>query len=276
MAKNSLLVLLIFFLSGLARGQTSASENIVSLELDAPQLDTLKRMWIYLPDNYDEEPRHCYPVLYMHDGQNLFDTSTAFSGEWRIDEWLDRTKGRKMIVVGIEHGNEKRIQELTPFPNPEYGGGGANAYLEFVVNDLKPYIDKHFRTDPNKTSTGIMGSSLGGLVSLYAMLQYPEVFGFAGVFSPSLWFNEEIFSFVNETELAKDQRFYILGGTEEGETMIPNMQRMTLLLLRKGIPEENLRYKTVEGGRHNEDLWAKEIPEALTWWLQDFQPNCGK
>ena len=113
----------------------------------------------------------------MHDGQNLFDKNTSGYGEWKVDEALDklyREKGLKLIVVGIDHGGSERLNEYSPFKNEKYGGGKGDAYLDFVVNTLKPYIDSNYRTLSDKKNTGIMGSSMGGLISHYAALKFPK------------------------------------------------------------------------------------------------------
>ena len=110
----------------------------------------------------------------MHDGQNLFDATTSYVGEWNVDETLDSINAQ-VIVIGIEHGGEKRIEELTPTKHEKYGGGNANNYLDFIVTTLKPFVDKSYRTKPNTKNTAIFGSSLGGLVSFYAALKYPTI-----------------------------------------------------------------------------------------------------
>ncbi len=156
-----------------------------------PQLNRERRIWMYLPPDY-EVSNEAYPVVYMHDAQNLFDETTSYSGEWSVDETLDRLfkdKNLKLIVVGIDNGGEKRLDEYSPWKNEKYGGGEGDAYLDFVVNTLKPYIDNNFNTLKDKTNTAIIGSSMGGLISHYAALKYPEVFGKIGVYSPAFWFS---------------------------------------------------------------------------------------
>ena len=258
-------ILFLFFLIAFSGfGQGSASSRVEIFEIAAPQLDTLKTIRLYLPKGY-ETSKERYPVIYMHDAQNLFDTLTAFSGEWQVDEFLDTQKGQKVIVVGIDHGNEKRIAELTPFPHEIYGGGEAEAYLNFLVQTLKPHIDSSYRTLPKAENTAIFGSSLGGLVSFYAILKHSEIFGKAGVFSPSFWFSEKIYDFTEGSNLNKNFKIYILGGTAEGESLIPDIRRMEQLLLKKGLPPKKLKIKIVEGGEHNEGFWRAEFPAAFNW-----------
>ena len=160
--------------------ESTASKQVSSFNIEAPQLKTTKKIWLYLPKNYDAAKKK-YPVIYMHDAQNLFDATTSYVGEWNVDEKLD-SLNTQVIVVGIEHGNEKRIDELTPYKNAKYGGGNADNYLEFIVKTLIPEIDSKYRTKTNVRNTSIMGSSLGGLVSYYAVLKYPKVFGKARIF----------------------------------------------------------------------------------------------
>jgi predicted alpha/beta superfamily hydrolase len=161
-------------------------------------LHTNKKIWIYLPKNYKTSEKK-YPVMYMHDAQNIFDAKTSYVGEWNVDEKLDSLQAQ-VIIVGIEHGNDERFEELTPYKKKEYGGGNADNYLEFIVKTLKPTIDSKYRTKTNSKNTAIMGSSLGGLVSYYAIIKYPEIFGKAGLFSPAFWFNrKEIIELTNQT-----------------------------------------------------------------------------
>ncbi|MGB7842151.1 MAG: alpha/beta hydrolase-fold protein, partial [Salinimicrobium sp.] len=165
----------LFLLNFSVFAQSTASPNVSTFEIAAPQLDTIRKIWVYLPENY-ETSEESYPVLYMHDAQNLFDAATSYSGEWKVDEVLDSLKTPQVIVVGIEHGNDKRIEELTPYPNEKYGGGKADAYVNFLMITLKPHIDATYRTLPDAENTAIMGSSLGGLTSFYAAIKYPETF----------------------------------------------------------------------------------------------------
>ena len=189
----------IFFCTQIVICQESTASNQVStFTIEAPQLKSTKKIWLYLPKNYTSSTKK-YPVIYMHDAQNLFDSKTSFAGEWNIDEKLDSLSAQ-VIVVGIET-TEKRMEELTPFVNAKHGGGKANDYLDFIVNTLKPTVDGTYRTKTNAKNTIMIGSSLGGLTSFYALLKYPNVFGKAGVFSPSFWFNrDELVDLLKQTK----------------------------------------------------------------------------
>lgn len=246
-------------------GQYSALSEIRIFEHPAPELDTTKTIRIYLPASYENSEKS-YPVVYMHDAQNLFDEKTAFAGEWEIDESLDSLK-QDVIIVGIDHGGDQRIDELTPFPNEKYGGGNGEAYVNYIVNNLKPYIDENFRSKPQREHTGIFGSSLGGLISFYAGIKHPETFGKVGVFSPSFWFSESIYDFTENAEITEAIKFYFLAGSAEDETLIPNINKMIRLLEVK-VSEENILFNTVEDGEHNEQLWREAFPKAILWLME--------
>lgn len=244
--------------------QSTASKNVSTFTIEASQLKTTKKIWIYLPENYSAAAQKKYSVIYMHDAQNLFDAKTSYVGEWNVDEKLDSLKAQ-VIVVGIEHGNDKRIDELTPYKNEKYGGGNASNYVDFIVKTLKPYIDKNYRTKPKAKNTIIMGSSLGGLVSYYAALKYPEVFGKAGVFSPSFWFSNDIYTLTEQAPKIKT-KIYFLCGDKEDDDMVKDVNKMERLL------EKNRCYclhltktKIIKGGEHNEKLWRDGFVNAVLW-----------
>ena len=244
-------------LSGWSQGK------VTSFIIEAPQLQTSKKIWLYLPHNYETSEKK-YPVIYMHDGQNLFDDKTAFAGEWRVDETLDSLKA-EVIIVGIESSNEKRMDELTPFPNEKYGGGKADTYLDFIVTTLKHHIDTNYRTKTGKMNTAIAGSSLGGLVSYYAVLKYPNVFGKAAIFSPSFWFTNDIYTLTENTKKL-NTKLYFLCGDSESETMVNDMNKMVDLVNDKRCSCMHLTKKViVAGGKHNEKLWSKEFGKAYLW-----------
>lgn len=262
MKRIFLAVLLLFTLIG--KAQSTASQNVSTFTIEAPQLKTSKKIWIYLPNNYSKDLQKKYSVIYMQDAQNLFDAKTSFSGEWNIDEKLDSLKA-PVIVVGIAHGNEKRIDELTPFKNEKYGGGNADNYLEFIVKTLKPYIDNHYRTKTKAKNTILFGSSLGGLVSYYGALKYPEVFGKAGVFSPSFWYSNDIYTFTEKIPKIKT-KFYFLCGDKESDDMVKDMNKMEKLLDTKRCYCLHLtKSRIVNGGEHNEKLWRDNFVKAVLW-----------
>jgi predicted alpha/beta superfamily hydrolase len=244
--------------------QSTVSNQVTKFVIGAPQLDTVKTIWVYLPKDYKNSENY-YPVIYMHDAQNLFDKETAYAGEWKVDEYLDGLSTNESIIIGIEHGNEKRIDELTPYKHEIYGGGKGDTYIKFIKNTLKPHIDSSYRTFPDPKNTILFGSSLGGLISLYGVLNYPDTFGKAGIFSPALWINPEIYNLVESATISISTRFYFLAGTEESESMIPDLNRMISLLKTKGVPDEHIKSRSIEGGQHNEAFWSQHFGEAYQW-----------
>lgn len=254
---------LFFFLFSITK--TEAQKQFSTFEIDAPQLQTKKKIWVYLPLNYEKSNKK-YPVIYMHDAQNLFDAAASYAGEWNIDETLDSLKA-KVIIIGIENGNEKRIDELTPYKNEKYGGGNANAYLEFIVKTVKPLIDTTYRTKPNAKNTAIWGSSLGGLVSFYAALQYPEVFGKVGCFSPAFWINKkEIFQKMEDTPKFTTKIYLLCGDKEDSGAMVSDMKEMETLINSKRCECKKLNKSViVKEGEHNEKLWRNAFAKAYLW-----------
>ena len=259
-----LYLLISAFVLNVINAQSTASTQVTKFTIASTELDTLKTIWVYLPKDYEYSTKS-YSVIYMHDAQNLFDAKTSYVGEWEVDEYLDHLSDPKSIIIGIEHGNEKRIDELTPYNHEKYGGGKGDTYLSFITNTLKPHIYKTYRTKTDAEHTTIFGSSLGGLLSFYAVIKYPETFGNAGVFSPSFWINPEIFDLVKNTNIPETSRFYFLTGTDEGETMIPKLEEMLNLLKSKGVNETQFESLNIEGGQHNEKLWATYFGKAYQW-----------
>lgn len=257
------LAFLVFATSGAQ--EHTASPQVSTFTIEAPQLKTTKKIWLYLPKGYAASTKK-YPVIYMHDAQNLFDAKTSYVGEWNVDEKLDSLNAQ-VIVVGIEHGGDKRMDELTPFKNAKYGGGHGDEYLEFIVKTLKPEIDGKYRTKTNARNTTIWGSSLGGLVSFYALLKYPETFGKAGVFSPSFWFNRnEIFELTQNQKKLKSKIYFLCGDSEGDEDMIADLNKMEQLIDTKRCACKKLNKKTiVKGGKHNEKTWRDGFVKSYLW-----------
>jgi predicted alpha/beta superfamily hydrolase len=255
-------------------GTSTAAENvhIIDEEFYMPQLDRYRRVWIYLPPDYEETENH-YPVIYMHDGQNLFDVITSFLGEWEVDETLNDLYDEGYfvpIVVGIDNGSQHRTDEYTPWINPEYGGGQGSLYMEFIVETLKPYIDENYRTLPGRESTGLWGSSLGGLISEYGLLKYQEVFSKGGIYSPSYWWSDSVWTFTADMGIQHEIKIWQMTGSLEGGSMVPQTWDMDELLTNMGLDEEHLSTTIVEGGEHNEQLWREDFEEAYLWLFHSF------
>lgn len=266
MFKKILLSIPFFLLFINSKAQEStASKQVSTFMMEAPQLKTTKKIWIYLPKSYTTS-RKKYPVLYMHDGQNLFDKTTSFSGEWNIDESLDSLNA-EIIIVGIEHGNEKRMDELSPYKNEKYGGGDADAYLNFIITTLKPEIDKKYRTIKKAKGTYTAGSSMGGLASYYAILKFPKIFSKGIIFSPAFWFSNEIYTLTSKNPKT-DAKMYFLCGDNEDDSMVYDLSRMTDLLKLKVNSPSQIEIQVIEGGQHNEKLWREAFPKAYLWLLK--------
>ena len=246
----------------------TAGVHVLSPPLAMPGLDRQRTIRVYLPPSYGAGERR-YPVLYMHDGQNLFDDATSYIGEWGVDESMDalaKSDGIEVIVVGIDHGGDKRITEQGPWTNPRYGVSEGKQYLDFVVNTVKPFIDAKFRTRPGRGDTGIMGASLGALSSQYAMYEYPDVFGMAGLFSPSYDFSDEVYSYTAARHLPAGSRLYlVIGGKEGREPLfnVANVWKMEAQLRAAGDPDVTLYSAVRAGAEHNETFWKTEFPIAI-------------
>ena len=256
----------------------ASPENILLLHPDfyIPQLGRSRRIWACLPPNY-WSGEQCYPVVYLQDGQNLFDNPEAKFGSWGIDKAVNRlfvgnpTRSAdsqhfsSVILIGIENGGERRIDEYSPWRHPEHGGGEAAAYLDFICETLQPFVNKHLRTLPERRHTGILGSSMGGLFALYAALERPDRFGMAGVFSPSLWFSKSVFEFAEKKRAQLPVRILLMAGQQESATMVSELLELYETLLAAGHADENLHYDLHSDGAHSEWFWAREFEHALNW-----------
>ncbi|GAB2788026.1 alpha/beta hydrolase-fold protein [Rhabdobacter roseus] len=234
-----------------------------------PQFPRPRRVHVLLPYDYNHHPGRRYPVLYLTDGQNLFGEGSSF-GNWGIDKQLAvlAEKGKAdVIIVAIEHGEDERMRELSPYDNARLGKGEGAHFLRFIINVLKPKVDSLYRTLPDRLHTGLGGSSLGGLLSVYAALMYPHVFGKLMIFSPSLWLSERVFFDAIHFFEPYATRMYLYGGGEEGGQMVPKLKQ-----LRETIKGQGFGYDRVEiklsvdpKGEHSEERWGEEFPKALEW-----------
>jgi len=252
-----------------AQRPASAQPNVKVLKnvVNIPGLDRQRTLRIYLPPGYEDSEKR-YPVMYMHDAQNLFDAATSFAGEWQADEHLNalaKSDGLELIVVGIDNGQENRNTELSPWENEHLGEPEGEEYTRFLVEVVKPYTDANYRTKPGREHTAIMGSSLGGLLSHYAIYAYPQVFSKAGIFSPSYWVSQKVFEMTEENPVPKDTRLYLLVGKKEGPGMYENMDKMYDFIKEQGHPEGQISAKANEEGEHNEAFWSSEFSEAVKW-----------
>jgi predicted alpha/beta superfamily hydrolase len=250
-------------------GHTAVGAVKILEGVESPQLGNRRDLLVYLPRSYGRGDRR-YPVIYMHDGQNLFDRATSFGEEWEVDQTLEEVSGEGLetIVVGIPN-TDGRLDEYSPFHDRKHGQGGrGDEYLDFIVRTVKPIVDRDFRTRPEREATGIAGSSMGGLISLYAFFRRPETFGSAGVMSPALWFGGRgIFDYVRGRTHTPG-RIYLDIGTNEGTEALNDARRMKALLEEKGYRTgHDLLFFVEMGGRHNERAWARRLHYSLRFLL---------
>lgn len=263
-------------------GHTVVGNLKVLPNLYSPELGNQRDIFVYLPPSYASGTDR-FPVLYMHDGQNLFDDATSFAGEWQVDESMEllSAEGIEAIIVGIPNAGIARLDEYSPFPAPNLGGGHGDSYLDFIVQSLKPLIDTDFRTLSGKENTGILGSSMGGLISLYAFFRHPDVFGAAGAMSPSLWFAKgSIYKYVRSVSF-RPGKIYLDAGTREyggnsswlgilghSRRYYAGVRRMQRLLVKKGYrPRHDLLYVEEKWAHHGESAWARRLPKAIRFLL---------
>lgn len=251
-------------------GQSTANAQVQVLtdSFYMPQLNRYRRIWAYLPPDYDSLTSKRYPVIYMHDAQNLFDNLTAFAGEWEIDESMNslfQQGDHGAIVIGINNGGGQRINEYSPWVNAQYGGGQGDEYVDFIVQILKPYIDQQFRTDSTRLGTAIWGSSMGALISQYAAMQYQSVFSKVGVFSPSLWFSSQVYSQVSTIGKQFPMKFFILAGAQESASMVTQVTQLKNDLLANGFTASEVELVVKADGQHSEWFWRREFKPAYQW-----------
>lgn len=249
----------------------TAQVRIVDTAFFIPQLNKKRRVWVYLPKNYQTTGKN-YPVLYMHDGQNLFNEKTAFAEEWGVDECLDslQTKLQKeCIIIGIDNGLDKRMNEYNPYDHFQYGKGMGNEYVDFIALTLKPYIDSKYRTRKGRDFTYLAGSSMGGLISWYAHLKHSSVFGGAAVFSPSFWISPQIAIDAEKWDSMDLLRFYFYTGGKEDATSVADMQKIAGILQKK--KQTQIRTVVNPIGQHSEKYWRQEFPAFYTWMANNWK-----
>lgn len=250
-----------------------------------PQFGWNRRVWVYLPPGYEDNAKR-YPVLYMHDGQNLFDPKESSFGVWHVGEAMERLfekhESDGVIVVAPDNGGANRLNEYSPFHDPEHNAGGAGAaYMDFLVNTLKPYVDENFRTRPEREYTGIAGSSMGGLISLWGGLAYPETFSKIGAFSSAFWFaNRKLFDHVRDwgkngtLRRAGSTWVYLDVGGREGhdpqteKTQVHDTIDMYYLLQELGIPDDETKLVLDAKATHSEPEWARRFGDAYAWLFE--------
>ncbi|MFZ0636959.1 MAG: alpha/beta hydrolase-fold protein [Candidatus Acidiferrales bacterium] len=226
---------------------------------------------VYLPPGYDDQPGRHFPVLYMQDGQNLFDPNTSFIKDmyWRVGETADALIGagaiQPLIIVGIYNLGKRRAGEYTPVKMPRLGGGRAEKYTKMLLQELKPWVESKYRVQSGAAHTGMAGSSLGGLYTLYAGLRFPNVFGKLAALSPSVWWGHGWMNdFAAKAPMDSRPRIWLDVGTREGARIVPTVERFRDVLLGRGWHlNDDLHFEIIGGGEHNEDAWAKRVGPFL-------------
>jgi predicted alpha/beta superfamily hydrolase len=250
-------------------GDPSAVPLLVRRRLLSPELRNFRDLIVALPPSYHSS-RQRYPVVYLQDGQNLFDPATAFAGDWHLGPILGELadRGDEAIVIGIPNTGRHRVYEYSPFVDRRHGGGGGDRYLTFLAGTVKPLIDRSFRTLPGPMRTVIGGASMGALISLYAWLRYPDVFGAAAVMSPALWFADRAVLRVAGTGGPRSGRIHLDIGLEEPPSAVADTRSLRDILLEAGmIPGDGFEYVEDEHGRHAEDAWGRRLGRALPFLL---------
>ena len=235
---------------------------------------------VYLPPMYQADGERRFSVLYMHDGQNLFDPETSFirGKYWRMGETADALIEagaiEPLIIVGIYNSGERRIDEYTPLQDRRLGGGHADAYGRMLVEELKPFIDAQYRTLPGPETCGMGGSSLGGLVTLYLGLRYPGVFSRLAVMSPSVWWRgRAILKTVAALRERPELRIWLDMGTKESTRAVLDARALRDELVKKGWQlGKNLAYCEVENGEHTESAWAQRVGPMLQFLFPAANP----
>jgi predicted alpha/beta superfamily hydrolase len=239
--------------------------RIIDEDYRIPQLNKRRRVAAILPHNYDTSAKF-YPVLYLHDGQNLFDDEAPF-GTWGVDKCLTKLteSGIEVIVIAIDHGGKDRIAEYLPYESPKFTESRGELYLKFMMEDLKPYVDNHFRVKTEREHTGIGGSSMGGLISLYAGFNYSNIFGKLMIFSPSIWISEQVFNQAQTFKPKGDTDIYLYAGGKEMASLKSSMDKLSNILTLNQNSNHiiNIYESHNPEGMHQEYFWGKEFPKAM-------------
>ena len=234
-------------------------------KLRSPELQNYRDIIVAVPPSYESDNR-TYPLVVMHDGQNLFDPDTSYVGAWRMIGVLRdlAIQGIDVVVAGVANTGPFRRYEYSPFRDPKHGGGDGNRYLSFIIDQVIPRVETQFRVESTAAGRSIAGSSMGGLVSLYALWKHPDVFGAAAALSPSVWFaNEAILDFVSERPAPRG-RLWLDTGTAEGELMLESVRRLRDVIVARGLTEgPRFEYVEDEGASHHEEHWGRRMRRVL-------------
>lgn len=255
----------------------SLNPHIVLIEeaFVIPQLDKTRKIWALLPHNYYDSEQD-YPVLYLQDAQNLFDENAPF-GTWGIDKRMTELAhyGRDFIVIAVDHAGRERISEYSPYHHREFGDGQGKLYAKFIINTLKPYVDKKFRTKKGREYNGIGGSSMGGLISAYIGIVHPEHFGNLMIFSPSFWYSDKIYFDAFNYNYLFPTKIYLYAGEHESKYMTQHVRRFRQAIGTRSdenpITRFNIQINPV--GEHSERFWGEAFHDAVTWLFFENEKN---
>jgi predicted alpha/beta superfamily hydrolase len=247
--------------------------QLISDEFEIPQLNTTRKVWALLPHDYDYS-NESYPVMYLQDAQNLFNENSGY-GNWQIDKKLavmSEYKVGKIIVIAVEHAEEDRLKEYN-VGKTILGKGQGKKYIKFLVETLKPYVDSNFRTKKEREFTGIGGSSMGGLISIFSGLRHPDIFGKLMIFSPSLWVVPQI-KIKNDAD-SGNTKIYLYAGGDESETMIEHVETFKNRMLESEFVDDKMKINLSINklGKHNETYWSDEFPKAIEWLFFNTKDN---
>jgi predicted alpha/beta superfamily hydrolase len=247
---------------------------LISDKFEIPQLNKTRKIWALLPHDYDKSSES-YPVMYLQDAQNLFNENAKY-GNWEIDKKLavmSEYKIGKIIIIAIEHAEEDRIKEYN-VGKTLLGKGQGKKYIRFVTETLKPFVDSNFRTKKEREFTGIGGSSMGGLVSIFSGLRYPEVYGKLMIFSPSLWVVPEL-KIDSDSTATDDTKIYLYAGGDESATMIEHVQSFKdEIISSEFVKDKNKINLSINiKGKHSETYWSDEFPKAIEWLFFNSKQN---
>ena len=245
---------------------------LVKDAFEIPQLEKTRRIWALLPHDYDKSKKR-YPVLYLQDAQNLFDDHSPF-GNWAIDRKLAELKRQgygDIIIVAIDHGGTERLKEFSPYHHREFGKGEGKLYAKFIIDTLKPYVDKTYRTLPDREYTGIGGSSMGGLISAYMGIVHPEHFGKLMIFSPSFWYSDEIYFDAFNYKYVLPTKIYLYAGERESKFMTQHVRRFKRAVRTHLFDDTLTNFKIVinPDGQHQESFWGEAFEDAVKWLFFD-------
>lgn len=242
--------------------------KVIEEAYEIPHLNATRKISALLPYDYYQTDKR-YPVLYLQDGQNLFNPMAPF-GDWAIDKSLGKLAEKGLsdiIIIAIDHGEKERINEYLPYFHPRFGEGKGGFYIQFMIEKLIPYINNNYRTLTDFDNTGIGGSSMGALISLHAGLSNPGVFGKMMIFSPSLWISKTIFNHTKSFSPLQQSKMYLYAGGKESAEHLPNAQKLERIIRKKMAENHNIdfHFSVNEFGNHSEMHWREEFPKAVEW-----------